>query len=231
MRRCRSMSGSTPETEPGYGSLTASEVEAGGLVGRAGRRPRRGCRARASRRRPRRRPRPRTLSSGSKSTRSPASTARACGPTATTRDQASRRPPMAAVAGMTMPPDERRSPDSLSSSTRIRSCSILMGVLSFPSGLGAQLATLRMKREQRDRADHAAGDLEDVVGARLPGRGVDEVGLDGAHLAAHDRLGAGAVEELVDRGRQALPGLLDLALEGGHLVAHPRRLPITVAHP
>ena len=39
------------------------------------------------------------------------------------------RAPMAAVAGMTMPPEERRSPASLSTSTSTRSCSILIGAV------------------------------------------------------------------------------------------------------
>src|SRR6478735_9239545 len=154
------------------------------------------------------------LSSGSNSTLSPTSTARACGPTATTRDQASRRAPMAAVAGMTMPPLERRSPASWSSSTRIRSWSILMGVLS----LTVLLDDLAGDDEERDDADGDARDLEDVVGAWLPGRPVHEVRLDAADLAPDDRLGVRAVEELVDGGRQALPGLLDLKLESGHLL-------------
>lgn len=40
---------------------------------------------------------------------------------------------MAAVAGMTMPPEERRSPASDPTSTSTRSWSILMGVLSVTS--------------------------------------------------------------------------------------------------
>ena len=44
---------------------------------------------------------------------------------------------MAAVAGMTMPPDERRSPASVSDSHRMRSWSILIGVLSDPVLTGA----------------------------------------------------------------------------------------------
>src|SRR3954471_23107522 len=100
------------------------------------------------------------LSSGSKSTLSPTSTERACGPTATTRDQARRRAPMAAVAGITMPPDDRRSPASLSTSTRIRSWSILMGVLSFTTGTALR-GDLADHDEQRDHADDPAGDLQD----------------------------------------------------------------------
>ena len=62
-------------------------------------------------------------SSGSKSTRSPSSTWRTLGPVATTSAQASPRATTEAVAGMRMPPPERRSP-SLSIETRTRSWSI-----------------------------------------------------------------------------------------------------------
>src|SRR5687768_3912344 len=127
------------------------------------------------------------LSSGSNSTRSPTSTARACGPAATTRDQARRLPPIAAVAGMTMPPEDRRSPDSWSSSTRIRSWSILMGVLSVTDDLAEDT-------QQDEDADGAPDDLEDVVGARLAGGRVDEVRLEGGHLTLGDGLRARAVD-------------------------------------
>src|SRR4051812_21555371 len=166
------------------------------------------------------------LSSGSNSTRSPTSTARACGPTATTFDQASRRAPIAAVAGITMPPAERRSPDSRSSSTSSRSRSILIGVLSVTlarvlpvlgGGCGSAGGPAD-HREQHDHAHHAADGPEDVVGARLARDRVDVVRPDAVDLAADDRLRAGPVDQLVDGAGQALPGLLDLALEGGGVV-------------
>src|SRR3954470_23899012 len=49
---------------------------------------------------------------------------------ATTFDQASRRAPIAAVAGMTIPALDLRSPASGSTDTRTRSCSIWIGVFS-----------------------------------------------------------------------------------------------------
>ncbi|CAM5434863.1 hypothetical protein SFUMM280S_06484 [Streptomyces fumanus] len=59
----------------------------------------------------------------------PGSTVRTFCPTATTSAQASRRP-TAAVAGIRMPPPERRSPSLVSCRTSTRSCSIRMGSLS-----------------------------------------------------------------------------------------------------
>ena len=56
--------------------------------------------------------------------------ARTFGPTATTVAHASRLPTWA-VAGMRMPPEERRSPSARSIFTRMRSLSILMGCRSF----------------------------------------------------------------------------------------------------
>ena len=56
--------------------------------------------------------------------------ARTFGPTATTVAHANRLPTWA-VAGMRMPPEERRSPSARSSFTRMRSLSILMGWRSF----------------------------------------------------------------------------------------------------
>jgi len=72
-------------------------------------------------------------SSGSKSTESPTSTLRTLGPTATTLAQLSRRP-TCAVAGMTMPPLERRSPSSPPSRTSTRSCRSFIG--TDPSSAG-----------------------------------------------------------------------------------------------
>src|SRR5689334_22437415 len=164
------------------------------------------------------------LSSGSKRTRSPTSIDRACGPTAITSAQARRLPPIAAVAGMRMPPLERRSPASSSSSTRIRSCSILIGRLSpdcAPTFVVAPLISggdLAHQDEQRDRSGDAADDLEDVVRAGSSAGGVDEVGLDRGGLPLRDRLGTGAVHQLVDRARQALAGRLDLLLQRRHVV-------------
>src|SRR5690606_30279634 len=120
-----------------------------------------------------------------------ASTERACGPTATTRDQASRRAPIAAVAGITMPPDDRRSPASVSASHRIRSWSILIGALSADPDepvapadatdallIGPSSGDLAEHDHQRDHADDRAGRLQDVVRARLARLRVDVVRLD-----------------------------------------------------
>src|SRR6266542_2040801 len=65
-------------------------------------------------------------SSVSNSTRSPATIARTCGPTPTAVAHESRRP-TEAVAGMTMPAADRRSPSLPSSRTSTRSCSNRIG--------------------------------------------------------------------------------------------------------
>src|SRR3954447_26939820 len=72
-------------------------------------------------------------SSEEKSTWSPTFTWRTLGPTPRASPQTSRLA-TCAVAGMRMPPVDRRSPSSLRSATRMRSCSILIG--SFPSESG-----------------------------------------------------------------------------------------------
>src|SRR3954447_2606589 len=122
------------------------------------------------------------------------------------RDQASRRPPIAAVAGITMPPLERRSPWS-STETSTRSCSIRIGVLSFSSvTAGASLSGhLADDDDERDEACDPPGDLEDVVGAGVALR-VDEEGAHRSNLALDDGLGAGSVEQLVDGPGELLPG-------------------------
>ena len=78
--------------------------------------------------------------------------------------------------------------------------------------------------EQDDDADDGTGDLEDVVGARGAGVELDEVRLHRRHLASDDRLGVGAVGELVDGRGEALARLLDLALERAHVLGHAGRL-------
>src|SRR3712207_3661088 len=69
-------------------------------------------------------------SSGEKSTWSPTFTWRTLDPTPRASPQTSRLA-TCAVAGMRMPPVDRRSPSSRRSATRMRSCSILIG--SFPA--------------------------------------------------------------------------------------------------
>src|SRR3954454_81467 len=65
-------------------------------------------------------------SSGEKSTWSPTFTCRTLAPTPRASPQTSRLA-TCAVAGIRIPPVERRSPSSLRRATRIRSCSILIG--------------------------------------------------------------------------------------------------------
>ena len=92
--------------------------------------PGRGCHARAAPRRARLTPRPRPSRRGRTGPgHRPRRSARADlrQPRGTTR---ARRPPSAAVAGIRMPPLERRSPGSRSTATRTRSCSIWIGVFS-----------------------------------------------------------------------------------------------------
>src|SRR5215218_10317712 len=76
-------------------------------------------------------------SSGENSTWSPTFTCRQLAPTPRASPQISRLA-TCAVAGIRMPPVERRSPSSLRSATRIRSCSILIG---SPLLRGASTAT------------------------------------------------------------------------------------------
>src|SRR3954469_12088577 len=154
------------------------------------------------------------LSSGSNSTRSPTSTVRTCGPTAATRDQASRRPPIAAVAGITMPPVERRSPASESTETRTRSWSMRIGVLSATDPSHRLLREAAYDDHEDHEPDDGAAHLEDVVGARVAVR-VHEVRLQPGDLPTNDRLRAGPVGELVDRRGQPLAGRLDVVLDRG----------------
>src|SRR3954471_9959841 len=71
-------------------------------------------------------------SSGENSTWSPTFTCRTLPPTPRASPQTSRLA-TCAVAGIRMPPVDRRSPSSLRSATRMRSCSILIG--SLPAGV------------------------------------------------------------------------------------------------
>src|SRR4051812_29242534 len=117
-------------------------------------------------------------SSGSKSTRSSTCTARTSDPTPTTRHQASRLPPISAVAGIRIPPVDLRSPGSRSSATSTRSWSIRIGVFSPAADVAAAAAELRLltwsrslhhladQAEHDDDADDPSDDLEDVLGAR-----------------------------------------------------------------
>src|SRR3954447_1622439 len=75
-------------------------------------------------------------SSEEKSTWSPTFTWRTLGPTPRASPQTSRLA-TCAVAGMRMPPVDRRSPSSLRSATRTRSCSIMIG--SFPGVSGTPI--------------------------------------------------------------------------------------------
>jgi predicted PurR-regulated permease PerM len=75
-------------------------------------------------------------SSGSNSTRSPATIDRTWGPTPTAVAQASRRPTVA-VAGITMPAAERRSPSAESSWTSTRSCRSWIGRPDSSLAIGA----------------------------------------------------------------------------------------------
>src|SRR4051794_6068420 len=177
-------------------------------------------------------------SSGSKRTRSSTCTERTREPMPTTRHHESRLPPSAAFAGMRMPPVEVRSPGSRSRATSTRSCSIRMGVFSpaggWDSAAVARLVTgVRSVHDLADQSEHdhdgrdAARHLEDVVPARCS-VGRHEVALHLVDLAPGNRLGAGPVDELVDRRGQPLPGHLDVGLDQVQVpaVAHahtPRR--------
>ena len=68
---------------------------------------------------------------------------------------------------MTMPPEERRSPASVSVSHKMRSCSILMGVLSVTDDLADDT-------QQDEHANGAADDLD----AREFLQGTHQVFLD-----------------------------------------------------
>src|SRR4051794_21091474 len=113
---------------------------------------------------------------------------------------------------MTIPPDERRSPASLSTSTRIRSWSMRMGVFSVMASVGSA-GDPADEGEQDHGAHHTADHLKDVLGPRLTREPVDEEALHLRDLAAHDGAGARAVDQLVDRAGEPLAGLLDLARE------------------
>src|SRR5690348_4253107 len=113
----------------------------------------------------------------------------------TTRHQLSRLPPIAAVAGIRMPPLDLRSPASRSRTTRTRSCSIRIGSCFSPSVcLVVRLVTrvlagdLADQGEDHHEPDDPAGDLDDVVGARAVR--VHEEALDRADLALGDGLRA-----------------------------------------
>src|SRR5689334_22810035 len=115
-------------------------------------------------------------SSGEKSTWSPTFTWRTLEPTPRASPHTSRLA-TCAVAGMRMPPVERRSPSSLRSATRMRSCSILIG--SFPA-LSDTVITVRPSSPAqlveagvvdaevvRDLVDDGDRDLLDDVGLGL----------------------------------------------------------------
>ncbi|EKX68548.1 antioxidant, AhpC/TSA family, partial [Streptomyces ipomoeae 91-03] len=146
-------------------------------------------------------------SSGSKRTRSPVSTVRTFWPTATTSAQARRRP-TAAVAGIRMPPPERRSPSAVSCRTSTRSCSIRMGNLSWwvfsltPRTYLSSSAptTPSAESEESDDADDHEGDRHDAL---HPGRPV---------LA--DQLALHITHDAVDRDVRLAEGVVDV---GDHL--------------
>src|SRR5215217_1442320 len=112
-------------------------------------------------------------SSGENSTWSPTLTCRTLAPTARASPHTSRLATWA-VAGMRMPPVERRSPSSLRRATRIRSCSILIGSPPFfpaeeaasgtsstlPGGRSAVLEQAQHQEGQRPGDEPAADDEE-----------------------------------------------------------------------
>ena len=160
---------------------------------RAARPPPRGCHARAAARSLARSPRPRPCPRGRTAPGRRPRPSRTCGPTATTRDQASRRAPIAAVAGITMPPLERRSPGS----GRPRPAP---GRAASGWGSRRRLAdarsarTLRITTTNRTTTPTTPPATLRMLSVRgLPLR-VDEERLDRRDLAADDGLGAGAVE-------------------------------------
>src|SRR4051794_16852910 len=102
-----------------------------------------------------------------------------------TFDHARRRLARAAVAGIPIPPVERRSPASSSGRTRTRSCSIWMLARS-PVGTIVSAGLCASQRvsaggaadddEDDHEADDAPGDLHDVLGPGIA-PSVDEVAL------------------------------------------------------
>src|SRR3954466_6942605 len=91
-------------------------------------------------------------SSGEKSPWSPPFTWRTDPPTPRASPQTSRLATWA-VAGIRMPPVDRRSPSSLRSATRIRSCSILIG--SLPAGEGTMFSDTSINATRRRGAGTA----------------------------------------------------------------------------
>src|SRR3712207_4045133 len=135
------------------------------------------------------------------------------------RAQPRRRFPRAAVAGITMPPLLRRSPASVSSWTRTRSCSIRTGVLSVLTVAARRRRTASGRDaadedEQAHEAEDAADDHQDAVGAGVA-VGVDEDRLELGDPALRDVLRAGALHELVDGRGEPFARLLHLPFEGG----------------
>src|SRR5699024_6260255 len=122
---------------------------------------------------------------------------RAGGPAATTWPQTGRRP-MLAVAGMTMPAEDLRSPDSGPGLSRIRSWSIRIG--------RAESATL----VPTGQTDDECGDSEDRAGAEGEGlwlgRAVvfDDSGLRLVDRTCDKHLRVDAADEFVDAVRDAL---------------------------
>jgi hypothetical protein len=141
-----------------------------------------------------------------------------------------------AVAGITIPADDRRSPASWSNDTSSRSCSIWIGSLSaraassvddVETGLEADLdgtgspgltmgsvATDEVADDddQRRDTDDAAGHRSDVF---EPGRSVlaDEPRLDPSERTLRRVLRMNPLHDLVDRARESIPCFLDVAYE------------------
>src|SRR5699024_3574209 len=136
-------------------------------------------------------------SAGSQRTVSPRPACLTCGPAATTLPQTRRRP-MLAVAGMTMPAEDLRSPDSGPGSSRIRSWSIRIG--------RAESATL----VPTGQTDDEGGDSEDRAGAEGEGLGLgravvfDDSGLRLVDRTCDKHLRVDAADEFVDAVRDAL---------------------------
>src|SRR5699024_2370177 len=119
------------------------------------------------------------------------------GPAATTLPQTRRRP-MLAVAGLTMPAEDLRSPDSGPGSSRIRSWSLRIG--------RAESATL----VPTGQTDDEGGDSEDRAGAEVEGVALGravmfaDCGLRFFDRTSDKYLRVDAASEFVDAVRVAL---------------------------
>src|SRR4051794_675535 len=142
-------------------------------------------------------------SSGEKSTWSPTLTWRTPEPTPRASPHTSRLA-TCAVAGMRMPPVERRSPSSLRSATRMRSCSILIG--SFPA-LSDTPITLPGHGTPSPRA--SSGSRPRTRARKSTGTGPASSPAEGVELVVVD---AEVVRDLVDDGDGDLLGHLVLVL-------------------